>query len=322
MGWLTNSYRFGVPGPGVGGTHRYWEIYQIANLNGDQAIAEVEMAATVGGADLCTGGTPYGAFDSANGAFGPAYSAPEAAKAFNNDGNTSSAQVSGTSGASFGLRLGYDFGTPVYVAEFRIQAGTPFAFGPNTFVLRGSDDFTNWTTYLYETNTIWASTAEVKSFPLSAAMPTSGRANAIGWRCFMQTNNGGSFFQVNDLIFAATVGGASLNTQPSGVPGAGSSGIPFGSAAYASYNGNNFEKGMDGSAGSSWAHNVSTNAFLGFAFPAIQDIAQMRIYAQPGVNAPQDFKAQYTTDWCSWTDAASFTGQTGWGGAYRDYSVP
>jgi hypothetical protein len=91
--------------------HRYWGLrlrcrYVNAFGGWAVAIAEIEMAATVGGADQCSGGTP-GA-DSSDGVTTPANLY---------DNNTA---TSWERGAYTQVDVWYDFGAPVNVSEIRV----------------------------------------------------------------------------------------------------------------------------------------------------------------------------------------------------------
>lgn len=91
--------------------HRYWGLrlqcrYVNAFGGWAVAIAEIEMAATPGGVDQCSGGTP-GA-ESSDGVTTPAMM-------FDNNAATSWER-----GAYTQVNVWYDFGTPVNVAEIRV----------------------------------------------------------------------------------------------------------------------------------------------------------------------------------------------------------
>ncbi len=116
--------------------HVYWRINVSANA-GDAsflAIAEVEMRATVGGADQCAGGTGL-----ASASFSASFDGP---KAFDNSAATYWATPSGT--LSGWLR--YQFASAVEVAEYTIQAhpSAP-SRSPSAWALEWSDDGSAWT---------------------------------------------------------------------------------------------------------------------------------------------------------------------------------
>ena len=114
--------------------HSYWRINVTTN-DGDAnflAIAEVEMRATKGGADQCSGGTPSA---STSGGSNPA------TLAFDN--------ITGTHWATNGVTTGwirYQFAAPVDVLQYVItaqQLGPTRA--PRNFTLEYSDDGSSWT---------------------------------------------------------------------------------------------------------------------------------------------------------------------------------
>lgn len=132
--------------------HRYWRI-NITSSNTYCSVTEIEMAATAAGANMCTGG---GAIASGN--YGAGH---EEANAFNGVlGDPPWASANSSSGW-----IGYDFGTPMPVAEVRICAryGT-YVQSPNTFAIQYSDDAASWTTTTsYSGQTSWP-TAAFKTF--------------------------------------------------------------------------------------------------------------------------------------------------------------
>ena len=120
--------------------HRYWGLLLTARPGASNGIslAEVQMRATSGGANQCTGGTAGGA----------ATNGTSAANAF--DGNAATHWFNGS--ASSAILLSYDFGTAVTVVE--IVATTSGAgltpdrpgstYGPAACWVKWSDDGTNW----------------------------------------------------------------------------------------------------------------------------------------------------------------------------------
>lgn len=118
--------------------HRYWGLLVTARAgSGDGvALAEVEMRATAGGTDLCTGGTAGGDFTSGQ----------LPGNAFDN--SIATVWYNGATGGR-PVRLFYDFGSPVSVAEMWLRlpgAGTyPGAtFGPSLAWPQWSDDGSAW----------------------------------------------------------------------------------------------------------------------------------------------------------------------------------
>lgn len=122
--------------------HRYWALQVTARAGAGNGVslAEVEMRASVGGADQCSGGTAGGAYSIGQ--------AP--ANAFDNSDSTLWYNGS-TSG--LGVLLTYDFGSAVTVAEVFVRnaaasgsgSGFPGAtYGPATCWVAWSDDGSAW----------------------------------------------------------------------------------------------------------------------------------------------------------------------------------
>lgn len=117
--------------------HRYWALGLSARPGSGNgvSVAEVEMRASPGGADLCVGGTAGGTFTTG-----------VAANAF--DDNTSTYCYHGATGGLH-VRLSYDFGSPVSVVELWLRvpgAGTHngTTYGPAHCRVEWSDDGAAW----------------------------------------------------------------------------------------------------------------------------------------------------------------------------------
>lgn len=120
--------------------YRYWglDLRTEVTFSGTffLALAEVEMRATVGGADLCTGGTPGAA------SFDPGF---PPSNLYDNNFTTYLMRSGNTS-----LRVWYDFGAPVDVGEvwFRLpNSGVSHpgsTHGPQGVQVIGSDDGVSW----------------------------------------------------------------------------------------------------------------------------------------------------------------------------------
>jgi len=120
--------------------HVGWAIDGARPANGSNIVglATLEMRATIGGADQCTGGAAYG----------PGWTSP--ANAF--DGN---AATNATSAAATWLtqqRLGYLFAAPVSIGQLMLKARNDASWGqvPDQLSLLYTDDgtgATGWTLY-------------------------------------------------------------------------------------------------------------------------------------------------------------------------------
>lgn len=134
-----------LPPPPPPPSYRYWRV-NITAANTHPSVAEVEMAATTGGANIATGGTPI-----ASGSYPGAQHVP--ANAFNGVLDASDCWASDNASAGW---IGYDFGTPVIVKEVRICARNSYGQSPRDFTIEHSNDGVSWTPVASYTNvTSW-----------------------------------------------------------------------------------------------------------------------------------------------------------------------
>ncbi len=159
--------------------HRYWALLVTYRSSGgtSAAIAELEMRATAGGADQCTGGTPSGL----------SHASYPAANAFDNSGSTlwfyGAAVYPGT-------RLAYEFAAPVTVTEMHVTlpgAAAPYpggTYGPGAVWVQWSDDGTTWRYGSGEIDLSSLGDGGTLAFAVSDQQPTgrlvSGRARYVG----------------------------------------------------------------------------------------------------------------------------------------------
>lgn len=117
--------------------YRYWRLNITANNGrGTTQVAEVELRATVSGANIATGGTP-----SASSEFSFLF---DAAKAFDN--NTSNYWSTATSVVAAWLRYDLGVGNASVVAQYAIRARSDANNGtPSAWTLEGSEDGSVWT---------------------------------------------------------------------------------------------------------------------------------------------------------------------------------
>jgi hypothetical protein len=154
---ILNPYAF-TAAPG-GSTHQYWRLnFSAAQTGNYVSLDEIEMRATAGGADQCSGGTA-----SADSVYSGTYAA---ANAFDNVVNGSFPWASG--GGAFPHWLKYAFAAPVSVAEVTVRSTSAAYGGPNErpkdFTIEWSDDNVAWTVARTVTGqTAWANN-EVRTF--------------------------------------------------------------------------------------------------------------------------------------------------------------
>jgi hypothetical protein len=143
------------------GPFTYWRILirttgaALSNTNLFSNIAEVEMAESSGGANACTGGTPFAS---------SAYAGNPASSAFDGIHTDTTHQWSSAYG-SFPQWLGYQFPTAKAIKELRIYpVVTVSNRAPADFVVQGSNDGRRWYDAGNFTPTNWAdNTANVFS---------------------------------------------------------------------------------------------------------------------------------------------------------------
>lgn len=140
---------------GGGTPHTYWRIYVTANQGGGAytALGELELRATVGGADQCGAGT--------GGAQGTATADSEysaAYRAINAFSDLTTDTWASQPGADHWLR--YQAPTPISVAQVAMTSHSSYSDGaemPKDFLIQSSDNGSSWTTEKTVTNAVWTS---------------------------------------------------------------------------------------------------------------------------------------------------------------------
>lgn len=137
-GYEWSQYGALARGPNPHGSHRYWRFLPTAGngRNDYITIAEMTFRSTPNGVQIATGGTPIqsGNYDAAG----------IPANAFDGNAATYWESQKGTAGAD--IWIGYDFGTPVSVAEIGITAHASYSTNerPTQGFVQYSDDGTSW----------------------------------------------------------------------------------------------------------------------------------------------------------------------------------
>lgn len=119
-------------------SHVYWRInFATPNNGNNPAICELAMHTSVGGSDVCTGGTAGGT--SINGSF-------PAANAF--DGNLTGTDCQTTATPS---TISYQFGSAQTIVEYAVTASATLAatYAPQNWTFEYSDDGSTWTVAAY-----------------------------------------------------------------------------------------------------------------------------------------------------------------------------
>ncbi len=159
--------------------HLYWRLNITANAGDTSflAIAEIEMRATVGGADQCAGGTAAASL---------ADPGAPVTNAFDNDAAT---RWSTTSGTLTGW-IRYQFAAPVDVAQYTIQAHptTPLR-SPKDWALEYSDDGSAWVPVEMRSGVSSWTNGEIKSYTVVLSSATDVRVSQVAVEV-LRTNTG------------------------------------------------------------------------------------------------------------------------------------
>ena len=295
MPFIMSKPRGGVP------PAQRWRIMPLGNEWDAMWLAEIEMAATAGGTDLCTGGTPF-------------HSGGPGTLANLFDNNTGTSYQTGQYEVTT-YSFGYEFATPVSIAEVRLTAeSTRGPAAPTSFAVQSSTDGgSTWKTYALHTGLTAFTNGQQRSFSVgTTAFPTGiGRTNARGWRIVPSATVSFSWSQLGEIIMATTAGGATVCT--------GGGYIANGSTyAFGRLPANAF----DGNTSTQW-QIARTPGCIGYAFNSAKNIVEMRLTigtADTG-GAPADFTIEYTEDFTTWTTISTVTGQSGWSsGTYKTFS--
>jgi hypothetical protein len=272
-----------------------WRIYVNATQGGSAtAINEIEMRSSIGGSNLCSGGT---ATASAN--IGAPY-APGSAF----DGNTSTYWYSGGSGAQW---IQYEFGSAQDIVEFLVRA--PGAGGDAISAPRDFD-------LQYWNGSSWVTTIsrEFEGFAANQVRVYSVSAPTVAqqvWRLYITATQSGNP-GVSELALHATVGGSNLCTG-------GAYSAP--NALNASYMS---DQAFDSALGTLWISSGAVPQWITYQFAAAQNVLEYVIGIGAGeqARAPKSWKLQYNDGAGGWVDADSQTSVANWSNnESRTYSL-
>lgn len=145
------------PTGGSGGSstaHAYWRVFFTASNSSTYcSLQEVEFRGSVGGADLCSGGSVLAGSD---------YFGNGGAGAFDNTSTRWAAEVNAVSAGT--AWVGYHFATPVDIKEFALTASAWNDEAPSAGKLQWSDDGSTWTDAVSFTGQTAWSAAETRLF--------------------------------------------------------------------------------------------------------------------------------------------------------------
>jgi hypothetical protein len=277
----------GGGGPVGDGAHTYWRVLWPGVTNGYAGVAEMEMRATDGGADQCSGGTPI--------ASGYYESHPSFAPANAFDNSTSSEWAAQTTGGE--AWLGYQFASPVEVRQVHMapRLGQPEQL-PRQGRFQFSDDGVSWTT-AWEWQKTW-------SVADAVTRPTGTETAASRWRLKVRTANTLGAVDAAEIEFRATPGGADQATG--------------GTAFATSFYGAGYEpaKAFDNSTATEWVQGGISeyDPAIGYQFAAPVTVQQVAYRARTGwpTHTPQAGDVQFGDDGVSWITCWTFSGLTSW----------
>lgn len=303
-GMLLNPFWLASGGGGGGGedpvgggfgVHEFWRVNMTEGQNTGQVrvVAELEMAEVEDGPDLCSGGTPIGSHGSAL----------DKSYAFDGDQNTD-----WSSGGSATGWIGYQFNTPVDLAQIRLAGGGMLQNGLRFGTVDYSDDGTTWTT-------AWNI---VMNYPIANVFQESPQK--IGpdygdkyrvWRLFViDNNNPGQVIVVGDVEFRETSGGPDLvdETQMT----INSEGNAEG-RWIANYSGGGACFNADQT--DYWTGNSGVTDWVGWVFPDPVIVTEVAITG-PDVDGllghqPRNMTLDYW-DGTAWVTKYTFAEETGW----------
>lgn len=269
--------------------HRYWRLdfthtYYVA-------IAEIEMHTTVGGSDVCSGGTA--------GSSG-AYGGNVAANAFDNNNATIFESATGTGP----FYVSYDFGSgnDKDIVEVSFTSQTTYSGEhPQTVGVSYSDNGSTWTVAMAaKACESWSSTQFTATYRLSGADTSSY------WRINASGSATGNYCEIAELELRTSVGGADQTV--SGGPG--KADTVFGTS-YASL-------AFDNSTTTVWGSQTGFPHWLYYRFPVDTTIVEYVITAGPSLGghngyAPNAWTLEYSGDGVTWTTADTQSGVAAWG---------
>jgi hypothetical protein len=273
--------------------HRYWRVYITEAVHATHLdIREIEMHTSLGGADVCTGGTAI--YSAETGGF-------EASKSFDDNSGTTWYISQG----SYPLPqwIGYDFGSgnDKDIVELSLTAWT-YTEQWVSFRFQHSDDASSWTTLFTVENDEPQDTNTPRTYSANDT-PTMNGADTF-WRVRSTTVDGGAEFGVAEIQFRTTGGGADQAT---------------GGKAFAnrSQDPGNFLPGyaFDDNAASRWASvSGGVAGWIGYRWASAKSIVEAAVTARNDgfhSQAPKDFVIEYW-DGSAYQTAYTSSSETGW----------
>lgn len=297
--------RAGSSGLPASGPYRYYRFVGMPTNDVWFDMAEFRISSTPGGANLAnTGNTTVSIND------------PSKGNLYDSSDTTVWFAALGADWTTPGY-VEVDLGSPTQLAEVAITAGPNFWRCVRVWSLLGSADAITWVPILLKSFAPWTVQGQVRttSIPTNALINT--REEALAWRVTMTTNNGDAEYSLSEVIFAASGGGANVATG-----GHAFMGRHFGGGGVVPFWGP--EKCFDSDFTSAHLTN-SFPYFVGYVWSTAPTIAEVRMAPRSFnlLEAPNTGAVQWSQDLQTWTDAATFSGLTGWANStYKTVTVP
>jgi hypothetical protein len=306
---LLNPFGFAPPPPLVvpAPASVDWSVRSLCGRDSVISLADIEMAASSGGANLCVGGTPRARETT----FNPSAVFDLDAGMF--DGNPGSWRNSTQHDV---MEAAYEFVSPQVIREVRLGSSSgPGGNAPlGALVSVSYDGRATWLPVAaFSTPNTWGS-PETRAFAFDplVAFSGTGRRAARGWRVVINGWGGGGQPFIGDLIFAAAPGGPSLCTGGGAICNSSGFGLDPNLA-------------FDGDNTTFWS-GVGLGALgqrLGYVFPALVNVAELRMTATADpVRTPNDFEVQWSADLTTWVTALTVTGLSWVAGETKAWAVP
>lgn len=294
--------QYEAPPTNDGDGHRYWRVLQYRNNTGQTGIAELQLAKTAGGVNLCSvvGGTP-----SASGNYG----GYEPYRAFDGVTNSGSSEWAVSGGRNSQHWLAWDFGAghAFTINEVRIAPMTDNGATPRTFAVQWSDDGAAWTTHYYG---LYDGTYSYGSFH-AFTKPTPGPTHRyLGFFNTMSAGEkyyGQSAGSYLDLV-AREVEMAAFVTGPNICVGGSGHWYPASDAATNLFDGNYGSEAYNGGGG-------CTHCAVWYDFGSPTAIAEIRYTRGDGYNSnyfrsPGEGEFIYSDDGKGWSVGNSYSDVT------------
>lgn len=258
-----------------------WRVY-IYEFNGGfvPGIAEIEMHTSVGGSDVCTGGTA-----TASHTFGGYV----AANAFDDDDSTF-----WDANVNTATWVQYEFGSAQDIVEFSItcppssnQYDVPASFELQYY------DGSDWIATIWRAAEWGWSAGEKRTF--STTSPANSKEL---WRLYISAVKSGPYAGISEMRMHT--GHTTTDACTGGSPAASSPYSP-------SYLPSNVFSGDWASSG--WAGKSNTGVWIGYLFPSAVDIVRFTVQGRfiAYTESPMDFEFQYW-DGSAWVTTLSYTG--------------